>query len=409
MIKDQYAPISCPRVAHVSGYIGACYGGIPEVILALCRETGFLGASVSVWATTDSEDHLVPAWRGIPMNLYAKHWPKWWFRSPELIRNLVESFSQIDVLHLHGVWTYVQQASAHVARSSDMPYILTPHGVLKPARLRLKSFKKRLYLSLMAKRVLASSACLHAFTSSEADEFRNLGYEGPITLIPNGVDISDDDTDLLCEQADRVWPILRNNRVILFLSRFSPEKGLDQLLPAFRDVVTHKSYDDAVLVLAGSGRGSFAKRIRRLTANLGIDGHVVWPGFVTGYKKALLMSRADIYTLPSLCEGFSMSILENLAKGTPVLITPGCDFPEVSEVGAGLCRPPTRGDLADGLKTLLDMPDEQARTMGCRGRRLVQEKYTWPIIARKLMTVYDCIIQGKSIPLHPEPMALESA
>jgi len=392
------------RVSHVSGYIGARYGGVPQVVLALCRESADLGSNVSLWATGTAQDRAHAESHGLSANVYARCWPRHWFRSPRLIRDLNSVLSEIDILHLHGVWTYLQQATARLARKRNVPYMITPHGVLFPWKIRSKSFKKKTYLSLIARHMLTSSACLHAITSAEVEAFRNIGYDGPVTLVPNGVDIPEYDVQSLRDEGETHWPVLRGRRVVLFLSRLSPEKGLDQLIPAFGDLAKRKAYDDALLVLAGSGEDRYCNKVKGLLDEHGVQDSVVMVGFVQGHEKDLLMSRADVYTLPSYSEGFSISVLENLALGTPVLVTTGCNFPEVAQVGAGLCCEPTREDLAQGLRQLLDMPREDADAMGQRARELVLNNYTWPVIAGKLLTVYDCVLHGRSIPLYPQPM-----
>ncbi|GAF87084.1 unnamed protein product, partial [marine sediment metagenome] len=111
------------------------------------------------------------------------------------------------------------------------------------------------------------------------------------------------------------------------------------------------------------------------------------------------------YALPSHAEGFSLSLLENLACGKPVLITNGCNFPEVARSGAGFCVPAQQGPLEEGLKRLLDMSALDLESMGQKGRELVLQNYTWDIAARKMATVYRCILEGKVIPLDPEPVS----
>ena len=120
-----------------------------------------------------------------------------------------------------------------------------------------------------------------------------------------------------------------------------------------------------------------------------------------------LISRSDIYTLPSYSEGFSMSLLENLAAGNPVLITPGCNFPEVVQAGAGICVEPQSSPLEEALGHLLDKSTQDRQEMGARGKALVKKSYSWDIQARKMITVYRCILSGKTIPLFPEPATIE--
>ena len=119
-----------------------------------------------------------------------------------------------------------------------------------------------------------------------------------------------------------------------------------------------------------------------------------------------LISRADIYILPSYSEGFSISLLENLAAAKPALITPGCNFPEVAEAGAGICVNPVKEEIETGLGELLDLSPDQRRKMGERGRELVANNYSWDIAARKMIMVYRAILNGDTIPLYPEPVQL---
>jgi glycosyltransferase involved in cell wall biosynthesis len=387
--------------------MGARYGGPPRVVLALGSELVRRGLDVSVWATGTADDKAYAEARGLAAHIYRPGWLKRWFRSSDLMRDLSDALSEVDILHLHGVWTHVQLASARLASRADVPYLLRPQGGLEPWRVGQKGFRKRLYLLAAGRRMLNSAACLHAITPAEIDGFRQVGYDGPVAIVPNGIDVPQYDAVQLRDEADGRWPVLRGRRVVLFLSRLSPEKGLDQLIPAFGDLARREAYDDVLLVLAGSGDAQYTKEVEASIERHGMQSRVITAGFVGGREKDMLISRADAYTLPSHSEGFSISVLENLAAGNPLLITPGCNFPEVAQVGAGLCYQPTREDLAQGLRELLDMSQAEAEVMGRRGRELVQSKYTWAVVVGKLMTVYDCILQGRSIPLHPEPMLSE--
>lgn len=393
-------------VAHIVGYVGAQYGGVPQVVMALFRRMVDLGLNVSLWATGTAHDAERSYGPGSRVNVYERCWPKCWFRAPDLVRDL-QAARDVNLFHLHGVWTHVQQATSRLARKRGTPYMITPHGVLLPRHVHSKGLKKHVYLSLVGKEMLRSSACLHAITPAEVEGFRHAGYDGPVTVIPNGVDTPEYDVPLAREEADTYWPILRGRRVVLFLSRLSPEKGLDEFIPAFADTAKREAYDDTLLVLAGSGTDHYCNEVTAIREKYRIQDRVIMVGFVQGREKELLMARADVYTLPSYCEGLSMSVLENLAVGTPALITTGCNFPELVRSGAGICCSPDSTSLAEGLRRLLDMSAPERREMGQRGRALVKRDYAWNTIVEKLIVVYRCILAGKPVPLHPEPKWME--
>ena len=398
------------RIAHVLQSMAEHSGGPGRIARVLGAAVASLGNTVSYRSPAHDEDMTEPASQGPEIQAYRMDWPRAWFRSKALATQLANEIGSIDILHIHEVWSHPAYAAAKIARASRTPYLITPHGELEPWRVRngaLKHVKKQIYLSLLGRRMLQGTACLQANTTHEVDGLRQSGYHGPVSIVPNGVD-----ADQFAElpdpiEAEQRWPSLKGRRVVLFLARLQKEKGLDQLIPAWKSLTERSSYDDAVLVVAGPDDRGYRAVVDGLVEQYGVGSRVLLTGMVQGREKMALVSRADVYTLPSHSEGFSIAVLENLAAGKPVLITPGCNFPEVAKVGAGLCVPPKSESLEEALRQLLDVSDADRAAMGSRGRDLVRHNYTWEIAARKMITVYRCILEGREIPLHPEPAAVE--
>jgi glycosyltransferase involved in cell wall biosynthesis len=84
-----------------------------------------------------------------------------------------------------------------------------------------------------------------------------------------------------------------------------------------------------------------------------------------------------------------------MACGLPVLLTPGCNFPEVVSAGAGLVVPREVPALSGALGTLLTEPDHRA-SMGRSARRLIQAQYTWPRVVAQLAEAYTLSIERRS-------------
>ena len=382
-------------------------GGPPRSTRGLGEAVAQSGHAISYWSAADEADMAELAPRGPETRPFDMVWPRAWFRSTALARQLAREIASIDLLHIHGVWSHPHYAAAKIGRQSDTPYLIAPRAELEPWRVRrnfAKYLKKRAYLAILGRPMLQGAACMHAVNPREADGFRQIGYKGPIAVVPNGID-ADSFAELPHPRAaEEYWPVLKGRRVVLFLSRLKTEKGLDQLIPAWKRLLAAGSgFDDALLVIAGPDDRGYREVVEALVEQCGLRGRVLLPGMVRGHRKRALISRAAVYTLPSYSEGFSMAVLENLAAGKPVLITPGCHFPEVVQAGAGLCVPPETPALEEALRKLLDMPEADRAAMGRRGRELVRENYTWDTAARKMITVYRCIMEGKEIPLHPQP------
>jgi glycosyltransferase involved in cell wall biosynthesis len=408
MVKKIPGGLTAMNVAHILSHVSNIYAGVPiatkRMVLALSR----LGIGLSVWATGNRQDEAASKANGIPVHLCEARRPFGWRRSPDLARALELASRTHEIFHIHEVWNYPQYRAANTARNKRIPYIVAPHASLEPWRMNHKRFKKTVYLRLVGNTLIQNAACIHAVATAEVEGFRRIGYRGPVFIAHNGIFPEEFEHLPDPTEAELRWPILRDRRVVLYLSRLSPEKGLDELIPAWAAVVKRPSYSDAVLVLAGPDDRGYRLRVEAMIQEADTEAHTLLTGMLEGRNKLALMSRADIYTLPSYSEGFSISLLENLAAGKPVLITPGCNFPEVTKAGAGLCVEPRREDLSEALMRLLDMPKDKLNDMGKNGRRLVLENFTWSIGARKIATVYDSIMKGKEIPLHPAPISVDA-
>ena len=128
------------------------------------------------------------------------------------------------------------------------------------------------------------------------------------------------------------------------------------------------------------------------------------PGMIQGARKSSLLKRADVFVLPSYSENFGIVVAEALACGTPVVTTTGTPWEQLHVVNAGRWVPPTKQDVRQALQELLAMSASQRQQMGRRGAALIREYYTWDQVARKFLMVCDCVLHGRSIPLHPEPI-----
>ena len=131
--------------------------------------------------------------------------------------------------------------------------------------------------------------------------------------------------------------------------------------------------------------------MKSLLRTTGVLDRAVFTGMLTGEDKLAALSCADIFVLPSYSEGFSIAILEAMAARLPVVITEGCNFPEVAEHGAGFVVEASETPVAEAISALLS--DDALRVhMGQRGRKLVTERYTWQETASTIADLYRSLV-----------------
>jgi glycosyltransferase involved in cell wall biosynthesis len=279
-----------------------------------------------------------------------------------------------------------------MAERSDVPYIVAPHGSLEPWVLSSGSWRRRFYAECVERPLLQKASRMQALSEAEVAQFRAYGLRVPTAVIPNAVGEEWLRVKRVNIAAELGLP--HGAQTILFLSRLHPKKGLDILLQAFAAFCSER--DDITLLVAGSDGGSGYERAMRARAqDLSLGQRCLFLGEVRGDYKTKLFAGADAFVLTSHSEGLPMAVLEAMASGTPVLVTPGCNLPEVESRDTGGVVNPQWQPVLAGLRDLFADPRTMQRR-GENGRRLVRERFTWPRIASRTLEVYEAMIAEKS-------------
>ena len=315
----------------------------------------------------------------------------WTAHTPGLKKTLARKIPDFDLVHIQELWHYPGYIASKIARSRNVPYIVTIHGELNEWNLQQKRLKKQIYMTAIQRGILQKSAALHAITQAESNRIRQLEIETPIAMIPNGTHTEEFENLPDRSQFVSRYPELENRLIVLFLGRIQQKKGLDILAQAFGNLV--RTRDDVRLVVAGPDEDNTLTEVKTILKSHGALEKAVFPGMLTGEQKLEALSAADIFTLTSYSEGFSVALLEALSAGLPLVITDECNFPEVGGSRAGFVVRPNDSETANALMSLLDSADLR-REMSQNARRLVRSNYTWERIAEKMFTLYGNVIAG---------------
>jgi glycosyltransferase involved in cell wall biosynthesis len=173
---------------------------------------------------------------------------------------------------------------------------------------------------------------------------------------------------------------------VLFLGRLSWKKGLDRLIPAMAQV------PNADLLIAGNDEESYRPELEALVRRSGLVDRVRFLGAVQGQQKWQLLSSAEILALPSYSENFGNVVLEAMAVGCAVIVTPEVGMARVvRETDCGVVASGDPACFGQEIKRLLG-EHERRRYMGEAGRRTVEAKYTWNVISRQMLDVYASVV-----------------
>jgi len=384
------------KVAHIIQSISPNDGGPPSVVMHLAAAQANLGAEVQVvtYAGARNQDwwsnwiEQIPAIRQIELQEVERAW----YHPRSQVRTLRRLRNDVDILHVHGIWRSLAWYALSGKRHGRGVTVLAPHGMLSPWALKHRGLKKKLALSVLWRRLIASADMLHAVSTGEQQELEAVISAARIALIPNGISVAEAANGIaeIAHPADAPNP---SAGYVLYLARLHAMKGPDLLLDAFARLLGDcTECADYKLIMAGPDYGAQTALLRQ-ARRLGIEDKVEFPGAVFGKAKQDLYRRAALVCQPSRYEAFSLSLLESLAAGVTVLTTPEANFPEIQTCGAGvICRGESL-ELARNMRLLLTQP-EMREQMGRRGRDLVHREFTWERIASRSMQSYEDLLRG---------------
>jgi glycosyltransferase involved in cell wall biosynthesis len=309
---------------------------------------------------------------------------------PNRIRALAQ---QHDAVIIHGTWQYHAFATWRALRGSGIPYFVYPHGMLDPwfkHTYPLKHLKKWAYWPWADYRVLRDAKAVLFTTEQERQLARQSFwlYQANERVVGYGTSAPPGDAEQQRELFLSRFPQLRGQRILLFLGRIHPKKGVDLLIDAFAAVA---STDPRLqLVIAGPDQLGWKAQLQQRAAELGIAGCVTWPDMLSGDLKWGAFRAAELFCLPSHQENFGIVVAEALACGLPVAIAEPVNISaEVSTSRAGLVHADTADDTTGALRQWLAFSVGEKAQMGRRGLQLFQKRFDFASVARTLLPVLE--------------------
>lgn len=370
-------------------------GGVVRAVLDMCQALAKRGHDVTL--LTFCDDDVPQQWKSpnadvpkvVLLNSKGRLWPKLTTESAEIVRKqLVDA----DALHVHVPWDAICAELGRIAKSMNIPYVVSVHGMLDDWSMKQRYAKKRIYLRVAGKRLLEEAAAVHCTAEAEKDQACKWYPDGQSVVVPLIFDLQEYETlpgpEIARQTFASVFPD-DTTPVLLFLSRLHIKKGLELLIDTA--VQLRDSGSVFKIIIAGTGEKKYEQQLKQLVDARKLSEDISFIGFVTGIEKVSLYEAADIFVLPTSQENWGFVLIEALACGTPLITTKGVDiWPELVSSGGAVIADATVKAMAEAITNLLQ-DDSQRTSMGSKGRGWILENLKLDRILSRYENLYNDI------------------
>ena len=221
------------------------FGGPIQSLHLLCRHLKKAGNDITVYTTDKGQGpEIMPNTRHLVDDVSVIYFSSskyidilnssgWNFSIP-FVHALKKNLKNFDVVYILSVWNFTTAATAYYCRKYGIPYILSPRGQLYDYVLNSKSWKKIPYYKLISSRDINYAAAVHYTTSDEYENVHiRLGLKSRHFIVPNGIDLSEYATLPKKGNFIKEYSHLKDKKIIIFLGRLDPKKGIDILIKSF--------------------------------------------------------------------------------------------------------------------------------------------------------------------------------
>ncbi len=375
-------------------YPAWAYGGIPRVVYELSTELTSRGHSVVVFTTDVLDRDLRSPYSGTEADI--KGVRTRYFRNISnllaydyqiylpigMSKSIREVVEKSDIIHIHGHRNFLNNITHSAARRLNKRYIFSAHGTAMPIERRV--LIKRVFDVILGNRILRDATRLVAVSQKEVEQYIAMGVTADrVSVVYNGIDINAFQS--LPEKGTfRRRYGLEEKKIILFLGKITPRKGVDFLVRAYS--MLHRN--NIVLVIAGNDMG-YKSEVERLIAGRNLRDRVIFTGLLIDDEKLAVYQDADVLVYPSVYEIFGLVPFEAMLCGTSVIVSDDCGCGEIiRREGIGkVVRYNDDGGLRDALEEVLK-DQTHSNEMTLRGKQFIRQNLSWEMITKQYEDVY---------------------
>lgn len=295
---------------------------------------------------------------------------------------------EVDILHAHHYTPFFYGLSGALTarRRAGAPprVVFTEHGIEYPYR---RKWKRRLVNPILMRMADDVTTIAH-YTRRNLERYENYP-EGRARVLYNGIDVAAYSEGKSPLEARSSLGISPEAKTIGVVARLDPVKNHPLLLRSLQEVIS--SFPETELLIVGDGPGRADLEI--LVNRLGLASHVRFLGARRDVPE--IIRAMDIFVLPSLSEGMSITLLEAMAAGLPIVATRVGGNPEVVVDGETGFLAPSDDDrrMADRLKTLLGN-SRLRQKMGAAGKKRAESMFSIEKTVSEYQRLYEQVLKN---------------
>ncbi len=366
------------KVLHVIPAVSPKYGGPSQALVTLCQALQARGVEVQI-VSTDGEPggrmavelETPTTHEGVPAIFFRLEGRGSFTYSSRIATWLEKNVSAFDVVYIHGVFSQACLAAARSCQRQGIPYLVRPLGHIEPWSLAQKPLRKKLFLRFGGAGMLRHAAAVHYASAREKQLSEAALRLNHGVVISPGIDFDLAPNTFSAEQNGARRSTA--HPYVLVLSRLQPTKGIDVLLDAFLDARADDRFAKWQLMIAGDGSPSYVAALKRTVQERNAVDAVLLPGWLDGEAKTRALAGASLLALPSHHESFGLCVVEAMALGIAVLVSPQVGIAsEIDAAGAGWISAVETKALTETLRSAFG-DDEERRRRGAAGRELARK------------------------------------
>jgi glycosyltransferase involved in cell wall biosynthesis len=382
------------KILQVVPTLSPFFGGGVNVVRNISRELA-KNNDVSVYTTTrydhekdvSLEEEMVD---GYNINYFKRNLKTGFLDelniSFDMMRAVQENLSSFDVIHLHSYRQYEDYLILKYAPKKRVPYVMHAHGTLAISNKRAV---KQFYEVFWGRKLVRNASRVLAISPTEVSQFAKLGVpEEKIDIVYNGLNLNAF-SELPPSGIFRSrYGIDDCTRLILYLGRLDPTKGVDFLIGAFNYAVNTAGLTNVKLAVCGPDFG-FLPKANVLVKQYGLSDKVLFTGMLSEEEKLQAYVDADIVAYPEVSNVWGLVPMEAAACGKPVIVSETNHIASVVKTGKfGFAV--KYGNVPEFGKLLTDAlkDTENLRHMGCVGKEFVQQNFSWEKSIPQLERIY---------------------